>query len=86
MTDDPARRVASELDRRGLAAPARLLVDAHRPLAPLLADLGAAVGPLLAALGGSRAASLGRLLSDERALDDLADRLAEAEGRHAGPG
>lgn len=86
MRDDPARRVASELDRRGLTEPARLLLDAHRPLAPLLADLGAAIGPLLGALGGPRAASLGTLLASEHGLDDLVERLDEAEGLHARPG
>ena len=55
MTDEPARRLADELGRRGLAAPARLLVDAHRPLAPLLADAGAALGPLIGLRSAGRA-------------------------------
>ena len=33
VTDDAARRLAAALERRGLAVPARLLADAHRPLA-----------------------------------------------------
>ncbi|MGH2446959.1 MAG: hypothetical protein ACRDGD_13110 [Candidatus Limnocylindria bacterium] len=75
MTDDPARRVASELERRGLAAPARLLADAHRPIGPLLTDLGAAVGPLLGAFGGRRLGDVRDLLDDERGLDRLVARL-----------
>ena len=35
MRDDAARALANELRRRGLAAPAALLIDAHRPLSPL---------------------------------------------------
>lgn len=75
-TDDPARRVASELRRRGLAVPARLLADAHRPVAPLLSDLGVAVGPLVRGLGGVH---LARTLEDEHALDTLIDELDELD-------
>ena len=48
MSGDPARRIANELERRGLGTPARLLLDAHRPLAPLLRDAGAALDLLTA--------------------------------------
>lgn len=86
MTGDPARRVAHELGRRGLAAPARLLIDAHRPLAPLLADAGAALGPLLGVVGGRPAVVLGELLADEAAMDRVLDELADLEERHAESG
>ncbi len=79
MTDGPARRLAEELDRRGLAVPARLLADAHRPLAPLLTDLGTAFGPIIGA-------ALGRIADDPRALlDDPTglDRLVEQLDRRA---
>lgn len=86
MAADPARQVARELERRGLAAPARLLADAHRPLGPLLADLGVAVGPLARAIGGPRVEHLSRWLEDPAALDDLVVALdAEGEPR-AEPG
>jgi hypothetical protein len=75
VTDDPARRVAGELDRRGLATPARLLVDAHRPLAPLLADLGAALGPLLGAAVGERADDVRSIVDDPGGLDQLIEEL-----------
>jgi hypothetical protein len=76
MTSSPERRLAAGLRRRGLGAPARLLADAHRPIAPLLTDLAAAAGPLLGVLGldGAR-----RLLSNERMLDELIDELDVTE-------
>lgn len=77
MTDAPANRAAVELRRRGLSVPARLLADAHRPMAPLLADLGAAVGPLVGALVGGRPE---RTLDDESLLDTLVEELGAAEG------
>jgi hypothetical protein len=86
MSRDAARRAADELDRRGLAAPARLLADAHRPLAPLLADVGAALGPLTRAVAGERAASMVRWLEDPGALDQLVDALDASGERRAGPG
>lgn len=86
MAVDPARQVADELARHGLAAPARLLADAHRPLGPLLADLGVVIGPLARAVGGTRADALTRWLEDPAALDRLVTALdAEGEPR-AEPG
>lgn len=75
MTDGPARRLAEAFGRRGLAAPARLLADAHRPLGPLITDLGAAFGPLLNALGGRTAAHLRDLVDRPGGLDRLIEEL-----------
>ena len=75
MTSRPERRVAEELDRRGLAAPAAILVDAHRPLAPLIADLSAAIGPLVRAALGRRADDIRSIAEDPDGLDRLADEL-----------
>lgn len=73
---DAVDRVAAELERRNVAAPARLLIDAHRPLAPLLSNLAAALGPLAgAAFGPSTAQHLDALLDGEEGLDRLVDRL-----------
>jgi len=82
MSMDPARRLAEELARRGLATPARLLADAHRPMAPLLSDLGAALTPLLNATGMRRADELASLLQEPDALDRLVAELDAAGGRH----
>ena len=86
MTEDPARRIADELERRGLAAPARLLADAHRPLSPLRADLGAARGPLARAVGGERGAAAARWLEEPDALDSLVNALDAQRERRARPG
>lgn len=83
---DVAARIASELHRRGLGSAARLLADAHRPLAPLASDVGAAFGGLLSAVGGRRADGLRALVEDEGALDRLVDGLDEMARRDAEPG
>lgn len=86
MTDDPVRRIAGEIERRGLSAPARLFVDAHLPLAPLLSDTSAALHPLLR-LSGLRATSdLVRLLDDETGLERLIAQLDHAGERNAESG
>ena len=86
MSRDPARRIADELGRRGLAAPARLLLDAHLPLAPLLSDAGAALTPLLRAVGGGTLEDVSRLLDRGDGMQRLMDELDEAEERRAEPG
>lgn len=88
MTHDPARRLAAALDRRGLAVPGRLLADAHRPIAPLLADLGAALGPLATAAFGRLADDPRAVLDDPAGLDRLVDHLDRRAdgGRRAEPG
>ena len=86
MSRDSARRIATELRRRGLAAPARLLLDAHLPLAPLLSDAGAALTPLLRVVGGSSVEDVGRLLDDGTGMTRIIDELDNAEERDAEPG
>ncbi len=86
MSEDPAGRLAEELDRRGLAVPGRILADAHRPLSPLLADLGAALGPLTRVIGGARGDALARWIEGPDALDDVVEALDARGERRAGPG
>lgn len=83
MTDDVVARLAGDLERRGLAEPARLLVDAHRPLAPLLSDLGAALTPFLR-LAGRSGHDAAQLMADEGAMDRVIEALDAAGDRHAG--
>jgi hypothetical protein len=75
VTDGPARRLAEAFGRRGLAAPARLLADAHRPLQPLIADLGAALGPLLKAAASGATLDARDLADDPGGLDRLIEEL-----------
>jgi hypothetical protein len=86
MTSDAARRVALQLSRRGLSTPARLLADAHRPLAPLLSDVAAALGPLIRVAGGPGTTALTRLAEDVDALDRVMEEIDAVNGRHAEPG
>ena len=83
MSDEVAARLAADLERRGLAEPARLFIDAHRPLAPLLSDLGAALAPLVR-LGGPPDDEVAELLGDERAMDRMIDALDATGDRHVG--
>lgn len=77
--------MAEELRRRGLSLPARLLLDAHRPIAPLASDVGVAVGPILGRFGG-----LGRVLEPivgrPDGIERVIDAMDELEGRDAEPG
>jgi hypothetical protein len=77
MREDAARALATELRRRGLAAPAALLIEAHRPLAPLIGNAATFLGPLLHSLAGDRGRELVGLLEREEGLDRLAAALDE---------
>jgi hypothetical protein len=90
VTRGAARRLAETLDRRGLGEPARLLADAHRPLAPLLGEMAAAYGPLAGLLGARPIDDLRAVLEDPDGLDDLTRELAgggatSPRGRRAKP-
>jgi hypothetical protein len=86
-TKTDADLLADELDRRGLSAPAALLIDAHRPLIPLMRQGAIFAGPLLGSLfGRGRVASLLRHLEEPDAIDRLLARLRNGGGeRRARP-
>jgi hypothetical protein len=86
VRDDPARRVAEQLERRGLGPIARLLLEAHLPLAPLLADVGAALGPLTGAIGTRPTEELVALAEEGHAMERLIAELDRLEERGAQPG
>jgi hypothetical protein len=76
--DDP---IAAALARRGLAAPAVVLLDAHRPIRPLLAMGATFLMPIARPLIGRLAADMVRTLDDEAAYDRLTEGLRhEARG------
>ena len=69
--------LADELERRGVAGPAAILMDAHRPLLPLLRHGVIFLGPLLSPLLGSRRFGVLRsMVEDPVAYDRVAARLA----------
>lgn len=80
MRADPDETIAGELRRRGLSAPARLLLEAHRPLRPLLANAATFLSPLARPLLGDRLALVERALDDDETYGSLVRDL-EAEDR-----
>ena len=81
MSAERAAEVIGELRRRGLAAPARLLLEAHRPLRPLLAEAAVFLSPLLRPLFGRRWAAVTEAVDADATYDDLIDALDDAEHR-----
>jgi hypothetical protein len=75
MRHEPNAALVSELRRRGLSAPARLLLDAHRPLRPLLANAATFLSPLAHPLLGDRLDGLQRALDDDAAYGALLEEL-----------
>lgn len=74
-------RVSRELRHRGLAAPALILLEAHRPLRPLLGLAATAVLPLVRPLLGPRVEDWQRTLDEDAEYERLVDRLrAEVDG------
>lgn len=72
-----ADALADELERRGVGGPAAILMDAHRPLLPLLRQGVIFLGPLLNPLLGARRFGLLRhALDDAATYDRIAARLA----------
>jgi hypothetical protein len=72
--------MAATLADRGLAAPALILLDAHRPIRPLLALGATFLMPIARPLLGRSAEAVTRTLDDEAAYDRLTDRLRREAG------
>ena len=71
-----ADTLADELERRGVGVPAAILMDAHRPLLPLLRQGAIFLGPLLnPLLGPRRFGALRGALDDSATYDRIAARL-----------
>jgi hypothetical protein len=73
--------IGEALRQRGLATPARLLLDAHRPLRPFFAETGVFLSPILRPLLGRRYRALQELLERDATYDQLIDSLDDAEHR-----
>jgi hypothetical protein len=81
MTAAETDALAAELRRRGLAAPARLLIEAHRPLRPLFGDLATFLTPVLGPLLGARSAAVNAVLDDDAGIDHLLQQLSDEDER-----
>jgi hypothetical protein len=79
MSADPTLELADELRRRGLAAPARLLLDAHRPLRPLLDEAATFLMPTIGRLLGTGGMRIRATLADDATYDRLVARLETHE-------
>jgi hypothetical protein len=77
LTSEPDELLADELERRGIGAPAAILLDAHRPLLPLIRQGAIFLGPLLAQLlGPRRHGVLRQAIHDPATYERLTARLA----------
>ena len=79
MSTDGNQPLIGELRRRGLDVPARLLLEAHRPLRPLVANALTFLSPLSRPLLGARLDVVERALEDDDAYDRLVRGLDEPE-------
>ena len=75
MSDDVSEPIARELERRSLVVPALLMLQAHRPLRPLLSIGATFLLPIARPLLGPAAVATARTLDDDGAYDRLLDRL-----------
>jgi hypothetical protein len=79
----PARNepISRTLKDRGLAEPALLLLEAHRPLRPLLGLAATALLPIVRPLIGERALRIQQALDDDAGYDALLGGLREEAER-----
>jgi len=85
LTSEAADLLADQLERRGIGAPAAILLDAHRPLLPLIRQGSIFLGPLLAQLlGPRRHGILRQAIHDPATYDRLAAKLAGEPGEEPG--
>lgn len=80
MTRDATEPIARELVGRGLAEPALILLEAHRPLRPLVGLAATFLLPVVRPLLGAAADDLRSSVDDDRSYDRLVERLREGAG------
>ena len=71
MSDERSSALATQLRRRGLDAPALVLLHAYRPLRPLLANLAIFLSPLMRPLAGCEVQQTADSLGSDEAYDSL---------------
>jgi hypothetical protein len=77
----PNKPISRTLKDRGLAEPALLLMEAHRPLRPLLGLAATALLPIVRPLLGPRALRIQQALDDDAAYDALLGSLRDEAKR-----
>lgn len=81
MTDERSGALASELRRRGLDAPALVLLIAHRPIRPLLSNLAIFLSPLARPFAGGLLSRASHSLETDAQYDGLIRELEEGEAK-----
>lgn len=77
LTSEQTDALADELERRGIGGPAAILLDAHRPLLPLIRQGAIFLGPLLGPLlGPRRYGILSQAIHDPATYERLIARLS----------
>lgn len=69
--------IARQLKDRGLATPALLLLDAHRPLRPLMGLTATFLAPLIRPLLGDAALRVEQAVESDEAYQELVGQLRE---------
>ncbi len=77
--DDLVERVAREILLRGLTGPAVLFLQANRPYRPLGSNAMLFFDPVLRGLFGGELAPASELLADDLSIEQLIERLQEAD-------
>ncbi len=77
MSSQDGDRISRELRNRGLAVPALIMLEAYRPLRPLLGLAATAALPLVRPLLGPRVDGWRRTLDNDGDYDGLVERLRD---------
>jgi hypothetical protein len=81
MSDERSAALATELRRRGLDAPALVILEAHRPLRPLLGNLAIFLSPIVRSVRNRALDGLAAALASDEGYDALVGELESTEHR-----
>ena len=79
MSDERRTALATELRRRGLDVPALLLLEAHRPMRPLLGNLAIFLSPIVRSLHSRVLDGVVAGVDSDDAYDALVEELEDTE-------